>query len=114
MALEVRPFRALDSTAVLAVAQAAIPYDHRGNQRWLRERQQVDEQRFLRRQYVLEESGQGIVGYGAIEQQPPDFPQRLRLYMLVSPGYLRSGGGRALYGQLMKDVEALKATSLWM
>jgi N-acetylglutamate synthase-like GNAT family acetyltransferase len=98
----------------LAVAHAAIPYDYRGNERWLRERQQVDEQRCLRRHYVLEDGGREIVGYGAIEQQLPDSRQRLRLYLLVSPGYLRSGGGRALYGQLMKDVEALKVTGLWM
>jgi ribosomal protein S18 acetylase RimI-like enzyme len=114
MAFELRSFRASDSSAVLAVAHAAIPYDVQGNQRWLRERLQVDEQRWLRRQYVLEDAAQGVVGYGAIEQQQPDGRDRLRLYEVVYPGYLRSGGGRALYGRLMQDVEELEVGSLWM
>ncbi len=114
MAFELRPFRVSDSGAVLAVANAAIPYDAQGNQRWLRERQQVNEQRLLRRHYVLEEPGQGVVGYGAIEQQLPDTPDRLRLYEMAYPGYLRGGGGRALYAQLMRDVEELQVRSLWM
>lgn len=114
MTFELRPFRASDSGAVLAVAHAAIPYDAQGNQRWLRERLQVDEQRLLRRHYVLEDGRQGVVGYGAVEQQPPDGPERLRLYEMMYPGYLRSGGGRALYGQLMRDVEELEVASLWM
>jgi GNAT superfamily N-acetyltransferase len=114
MAFELRPFLPAYSDAVLAVAQAAIPYDPGGNQRWLRERQQVDEQQFLRRHYVVISEGEGIVGYGAIEQQAPDSPQRLRLYLLVYPGYLRSGAGRVLYTQLMKDVGTLKVASLWM
>lgn len=113
MAYEVRPYRDADSSAVLAVADAAIPYDLDGNRRWLRERQEVNEQQVLRRHHIVNNDLQGIVGYGAIEQQDTD-SQRLRVYLIVYPGYLRSGEGRALYAQLMKDVESLNVTSLWM
>ncbi len=114
MAFEIRHFLPAYSEAVLAVAHAAIPYDPGGNQRWMRERQQVNEQLLLRRHYIVAGNGEGVVGYGAIEQQPPDSRQRLRLYLVVYPGYLRSGAGRMLFGQLMKDIEDLKVASLWM
>jgi mycothiol synthase len=115
MAFEVRPFLDRYSQAVLTIAHAAIPYDPEGNQRWLRERQQVDEKQCLRRHYIaFDTTTQSIVGYSALEQQPPDPPQRLRLYLITSPGYLRSGAGRALYTRLMNDIAALKTTSLWM
>ena len=115
MAFEVRPFLSMYSQAVLAVAHAAIPYDPEGNQRWLRERQQIDEQQLLRRHYIVyDTTSQSIVGYGALEQQPPDPPQRLRLFLIIAPGYLRSGAGRTLYSRLMDDAAACKATSLWM
>lgn len=114
MPFVLRPCIEEDSDAILAIAQAAIPYNPDGNQRWLRERKLVDEQRFLRRHYiVLDSDEQQIVGYGAIEQQDPD-PHRLRLYLLAYPGYLRGGVGRALYGHLMADVETLNVSSLWM
>jgi GNAT superfamily N-acetyltransferase len=114
MAFELYPCTPAESEAVLAVAQAAIPYDAEGNQRWLRARMQVDEQRCLRRHYIAVDSdSQEVVGYGAIEQQGPD-RTRLRLYLLAYPGYLRSGVGRALYTRLMSDVETLRVTSLWM
>ncbi|HEY7348478.1 MAG TPA: GNAT family N-acetyltransferase [Ktedonobacterales bacterium] len=115
MAFVLRPFIEEYSEAVLAIAHAAIPYDPEGNQRWLRERKQIDEQLFRRRHYVVVDTDtHDIVGYGAIEQQGSDPPQRLRLYLIVLPGYLRSGVGRALYGRLMSDVETLKVSSLWM
>jgi mycothiol synthase len=114
MSFVLRPFIDAYSDAVLAIAQAAIPYNPDGNQRWLHERKLVDEQRFLRRHYVvLDSDAQQIVGYGAIEQQDPD-PGRLRLYLLAYPGYLRGGVGRALYAHLMSDVETLNVSSLWM
>ncbi len=114
MSFVLRSFNEGYSEAVLAVAQAAIPYDPEGTRRWLRERKQVDERRCLRRHYVVVDSqARAIVGYGAVEQQGPD-ARRLRLYLLVYPGYLRSGVGRALYGQLMNDVQALNVASLWM
>jgi mycothiol synthase len=114
MALTLRPFMEEYSEAVLAVAQAAIPYDPGGNQRWMRERRQVDGRRFLQRHYVVVDNDEErIVGYGAIEQQGPD-ARHLRLYLLASPGYLRDGVGRALYTRLMEDAEHLHVVSLWM
>ncbi len=113
MPYEVRPFRNEDSAAVLAVADAAIPHDPDGNRKWLRARKQLDEQTYVRRHYVVVNDMQGTVGYGAIEQQEAD-RRRLRLYLVVYPGYLRSGEGRALYTQLMKDAEFLNVFSLWM
>jgi RimJ/RimL family protein N-acetyltransferase/N-acetylglutamate synthase-like GNAT family acetyltransferase len=113
MSYEVRPFHDEHSAAVLAVADAAIPHDPDGNRRWLRARKQLDEQKYVRRHYIVVNDVQGIVGYGAIEQQESD-RRRLRLYLVVYPGYLRSGEGRALYTQLMKDAEFLNVTNLWM
>jgi N-acetylglutamate synthase-like GNAT family acetyltransferase len=113
MSYEVRPFLEEHSAAVLAVADAAIPHDPDGNRQWLRSRKQLDQQQFLQRHYIVINDIQGIVGYGAMEQQESD-RQHLRLYLVVYPGYLRSGEGRALYTQLMRDAEALKVTSLWM
>jgi len=114
MAFGLRPFLEQDSQAILAIANAAIPYDLEGNQRWLRLRIQVDEQRFLRRHYVvIGEEARQLVGYGALEQQGPD-PQRLRVYLLAHPGFLRRGVGNALYARLMEDLEKLNVTGLWM
>ncbi len=113
MPYEVRPFVDEHSAAILAVADAAIPHDQEGNRKWLRARKQLDEQQYVRRHYIVINDVQGIVGYGAIEQQESD-RRRLRLYLVVYPGYLRSGEGRALYTQLMKDAAFLNVTNLWM
>ncbi len=114
MAFALHPFLDQESQAVLALANAAIPYDLEGNQRWLRLRRQVDEQRLLRRHYVvIDDEARQLVGYGALEQQGPD-PQRLRVYLLAYPGFLRRGVGIALYSRLTEDLEKLNVTSLWM
>ncbi len=114
MSFVLRPFTEAYSDAVLAVAQAAIPYDPQGTRRWLRERKQVNEQQALRRHYVvIDTDAEAIVGYGAIEQQGPD-SRRLRLYLITYPGYLHSGVGRALYARLTDDVTALNVASLWL
>lgn len=114
MAFLLRPFIEQDSEAVLAIANTAIPYDLEGNERWLRLRQQFDERRFIRRHYsVFDDELQQIIGYGGIEQQGPD-PQRLRMYLLVYPALLQQGAGEQLYQHLLRDLRAVRATSLWM
>jgi GNAT superfamily N-acetyltransferase len=114
MSLTLRPYFDQDGGAVLTIANTAIPYDLDGNERWMRVRQQFDERRFIRRQYVvIDDEMNQIVGYGAIEQQGPG-PTRLHLYLMVYPVMLHQGVGEMLYQRLLHNARSLRATSLWM
>src|SRR5579885_2625569 len=114
MSLMLRQYLDQDGGAVLAIANTAIPYDLDGNERWMRVRQQFDERRFLRRQYVVvDDEVNQVVGFGAIEQQGPD-PTRFRLYLVVYPVMLHQGAGDLLYQRLLHNARNLHASSLWM
>jgi mycothiol synthase len=114
MSLILRQYLDQDGGAVLAIANTAIPYDLDGNERWMRVRQQFDERRFLRRQYVVtDDEMKQVVGFGAIEQQGPD-PRRFRLFLVVYPAMLHQGAGDLLYQRLLHNARSLHAASLWM
>jgi mycothiol synthase len=113
MEVMLRPFLDQDAAAVLAIANAAVPYDREGNELWMRLRRQFDAIRFQRRHYVaLERETQQIIGYGAIEQGQPQ--PRFRLFLLATSEWLHAGVGAALYKRLMGDLHALGAGIVWM
>ena len=113
MAVVLRPFLDQDAGAVLAIANAVIPYDLEGNEHWLRQRRQFNAIRFQRWHYVaLERETQQAIGYGAIEQGQPR--ERFRLFLLATPEHLRAGVGQRLYEQLMSDLDASGAHTVWM
>ena len=106
-----RPAAADDYPAILALADAAVPFDLEGNRRWLRYRQAFDDAQRLRRHYVATDDVGDVVGYGALEQQGDDVG-RLRVYVVVAPSDL-DGVGDTLYRHLWQEAQALLATRLW-
>lgn len=109
--LTLRPATPKDNPAVLACADAAVPFDPAGNRHWLRQRQQLDPARQQRRHYVAIEGDDGqIVGYGALEQ-PHAAADWLRLFVVTPAGRL-GDVGQPLYDRLYQDALALGARRL--
>jgi hypothetical protein len=99
-----------DMQWLLPLADAAVPFDHAGNQRWLRARQTFNDASALRRHYVVEASPGSLVGYGAIEQQDAD-PRRFRIY--VVPERFGEGIEDLLFARLLQDLGQLDARVVW-
>lgn len=109
--LTLRPATPEDDAAVLACADAAVPFDPAGNRHWLRQRQRLDPARQQRRHYVAVESDTGqIIGYGALEQ-PRAGADWLRLFVVTPAGRL-GDVGQPLYARLYQDALALGARRL--
>ena len=107
-----RPFAEPDWTPITELAYGLEP-DFRGeNDLWLRNRQQFDETRYIRRHYVAEhaETGQ-ILGYGSIEQTI--FLPMYRLFLMVEPRWLRNGVGDLLLERLIEDLREVNAITVW-
>ncbi|MDX1687471.1 MAG: GNAT family N-acetyltransferase [Candidatus Promineifilaceae bacterium] len=107
----VRPVKDEDYQAILEVADAAVPFDPRGNRSWLRSRQAFDDTAHSRRHYVLEEDGQ-IIGYGGLEQQGGG-PHRYRLYVVTAPERLEDAGS-TLFERLRQAAIPVGARTLWV
>jgi GNAT superfamily N-acetyltransferase/N-acetylglutamate synthase-like GNAT family acetyltransferase len=112
MAHEIRPFDG-DYATLLALADAAVPFDPEGNRQWLRQRRQFDEARRIRRHYLVKETESGqAIAYGTIEQDPGN-PRRFRLFVLTDPARLDTGIGDRLIDRLFSDLRALGARAAW-
>jgi GNAT superfamily N-acetyltransferase len=117
MALRLRPFDQEYGT-LLALADAAVPFDREGNRRWLGHRRRVDTARRVRRHYLVEEVGAGAealgepVGYGAVEQDAAG-RQRFRLFLVADPASLARGVGDVLMRRLLADLDELGADTVW-
>lgn len=107
-ALTLRPANDGDWETVLQLADVAVPFDPAGNRYWLQKRQAVDPR--LRHHYVAVRDGR-VTGYGALEQQGGN-TERLRTFIVAAPQDL-AGAGELLLAQLVRDAQALGATTLW-
>src|SRR5437588_4398374 len=108
----VRPFTEDDWSAAAALAAAAVPFDPRGNARWLRNRRHCDAARLARRHYLVEEpAAPEAVAYGAVEQTGSG--SRYRLYMVVHPAWTGSGVDDTLFERLIADLRELGASVVW-
>jgi L-amino acid N-acyltransferase YncA len=108
--LQLRPCTEADFDAILAIADAAVPFDPEGNRNWLEQRRAFDGATRVRRHYVVEEDGR-LVGYGAIEQQSADSTS-FRIY--VVPTLFGSGVEGLLYDRLLADLCHLHARHVWV
>jgi len=112
MAHKTRPFDG-DYATLLALADAAAPFDPEGNRQWLRYRQQFDETRRVRRHYLGKDTASGqAIAYGAVEQDA-DNPRHFRLFVLTDPARLHTGIGDQLIDRLFSDLQALGARTAW-
>ena len=107
-----RPFMEQDWHLVTSIADGIKLDCREDRESWLRQRQQFDESRYIRRHYVGEhaESGQ-ILGYGSVEQSI--FLPNYRLELVVAPEYLRRGVGDLLLDRLMNDLREVNAITVW-
>jgi len=107
-----RPYVEGDWGPISAFVYGLAPDFRQDEEAWLRNRQQFDETRYTRRQYVAEhfETGQ-ILGYGSIEQTI--FLPKYRLFLMAEPHWLKAGVGDLLLDQLMKDLNEAGAITVW-
>src|SRR5688572_2836679 len=103
-----RPLASQDWPPIKTMAYARERGDGPGNELWLNRRQNFDETRYVRRQYVVEEAGTGqILGYGSIEQSI--YLPRYRLFLITDPRRLKSGVGDLLLERLTNDLKEANA-----
>jgi RNA polymerase sigma factor (sigma-70 family) len=107
-----RPADAPDWEPIAALAYGLEPDYRADDEVWLRNRQQFDETRYLRRHYVAEhaETGQ-LLGYGSIEQTI--FLPKYRLFLVIAPQWLQTGVGDLLLDRLMADLREVNAITVW-
>jgi GNAT superfamily N-acetyltransferase len=85
--------------------------DGPGNELWLNRRQNFDEDRYVRRQYVVEDATSGqILGYGSIEQSI--YLPRYRLFLITDPLRLKGGVGDLLLERLTVDLKEANAVTV--
>jgi GNAT superfamily N-acetyltransferase len=77
--------------------------DAPGNDLWSQQRQDFDESRYVRRQYVVEDPNGQLLGFGSIEQTC--FLPRYRLFIVADPRWLNSGVGDLLLQKLTNDLK---------
>jgi N-acetylglutamate synthase-like GNAT family acetyltransferase len=99
-----------DWPAILALADAALPWDTGGNREWLENRKRFGGRR---RHYVAEEEPSGqVAGYGAVEEGPE--PGHFRLLVVMDPARLRDYFAAELYQQLTADLVEMEAHGAWV
>jgi RNA polymerase sigma factor (sigma-70 family) len=107
-----RPYVGADWEPISSFVYGFAPDFRQDEEEWLRNRQQFDETRYIRRQYVAEHAQTGhILGYGSIEQTI--FLPKYRLFLMVEPKWLRAGVGDLLLDQLMNDLRQAGAITVW-
>jgi RNA polymerase sigma factor (sigma-70 family) len=98
----IRGLTKTDWRAVTSMAIARERTDVPGNDLWLSRRETFDDSRYIRRQYVAEDTAKQIIGYGCIEQSV--YLPRYQLFLVTNPSLLRRGVGDLLLDQLNKDL----------
>jgi len=108
----VRPYAGPDWEPISTFVYGLAPDYRQDEEAWLRHRQQFDETRYKRRQYVAEhaETGQ-ILGYGSIEQTM--YRPKYRLFLMTEPRWLEAGVGDLLLDPLMNDLREAGAITVW-
>jgi RNA polymerase sigma factor (sigma-70 family) len=107
-----RPYFGPDWEPISSFVHSLVPDSRQDEEAWLRNRQQFDENRYTRRQYVAEHARTGIIlGYGSIEQTI--FRPKYRLFLMMEPKWLQAGVGDLLLDQLMKDLVEAGAITVW-
>ena len=108
---ELRPPTDADWDAVLAAADAAVPFDPRTNREWARNRRTFDATGGVRRHHVAVD-GERTIGYGAVELATAG-ATRARLFVTTAPSLLDSVGD-LLYRRLMADADELGVAVVWL
>jgi RNA polymerase sigma factor (sigma-70 family) len=107
-----RPYVGGDWQPISAFVYGLAPDFRQDEETWLHNREQFDETRYTRRQYVAEHFDTGqILGYGSIEQTI--FLPKYRLFLMAEPHWLKAGVGDLLLDQLMKDLNEAGAIKVW-
>jgi RNA polymerase sigma factor (sigma-70 family) len=106
-----RPLSNRDWVPVKAIAFARTQPDVSGNELWLQRRQNFDEKRYERRQYVAEHAeSRQILAFGSIEQT--NYLPRYRLFLVSDPRWLKAGVGELLLQRLLSDLVEVNAVSV--
>ncbi len=112
MQIKLRKAVETDWPAILEVANASVPESPRENQQWLSNRMRFDQTGYTRRHYVALDAATGkVIGYGAVEGGQET--GRYRLFIVMPPDRLTTDAGDLLYNQLIADLSALRASSIW-
>jgi RNA polymerase sigma factor (sigma-70 family) len=108
---KLRPYHDPDWSTVSAIASARAGNDAPGYAFWAKRRQNFDEAKYFRREYVVEnERTKQIIAYGAVEQTV--YLPKYRLLLLSDPQWLNHGAGDLLLDQLMTDLVEAKAITV--
>ena len=106
-----RPMARKDWPRIKTMAYARDETDVPGNDLWLHRRQNFDEARYIRRQYVAEDANGGqILGFGSIEQTI--YLPKYRVFLVADPRWLKSGVGDLLLERLMIDLKEANAVTV--
>ncbi len=106
-----RPLTEQDLPPVNAIASARTGDDRLAYELWLNRRQQFDESRYFRRQYVAEDPRtKQIIGYGVVEQTI--YLPRFRLSVLTDPRWLKHGVGELFLDRLTSDLREANAITV--
>lgn len=107
-----RPFADADWQTIPPFVYHLVPDSRQDEEVWLRNRQQFDESRYTRRQYVVEHAEtKQLIGYGSIEQTI--FLPQYRLFLFAAPEWLQVGVGDLLLDRLAEDLRAAQAIAVW-
>jgi len=105
-----RPFSEDDWKPIHTIA-SQTDRDHLTHKSWVRRRQQFDDSRYFRKQYVVEDGRtRHILAYGAVEQTI--YLPKYRLLLLADPGWLKLGAGEVLIEQLTNDLNEAGAVTV--
>lgn len=108
---KLRPFHDPDWPTVTAIASARAGADAGSYELWVNRRNEFDESRYFRRQYVVEdERTKQIRAYGAVEQTV--YLPKYRLMLLSDPQWLRRGAGELLLDRLLADSTEAQAITV--
>ena len=106
-----RPLISKDWLPIKTMAYARQQADVPGNDLWLHRRQNFDEARYVRRQYVAEDAKAGqILGFGSVEQSI--YLPKYRLFIVSDPRWLKLGVGDLLLERLMNDLKEANAVTV--
>jgi len=106
-----RPLISKDWLPIKTMAYARQQSDVPGNDLWLHRRQNFNEAKYVRRQYVAEDASAGqILGFGSIEQSI--YLPKYRLFIVTDPRWLKLGVGDLLLERLMSDLKEANAVTV--
>jgi L-amino acid N-acyltransferase YncA len=112
MQIKLRKAVETDWPAIREVANAAVAWGSRDNEEWLSNRMRFDQTGYTRRHYVALDTTTGkVIGYGAVEGGQE--AGRYHIFVVMSADLLPTVGD-LMYNQLLTDLSALHATTVWV